>query len=119
MRGAFHDAATGSDGSLEKFQGAAPNRGLEGRVATRFVGNNRGSLSKADTIQLAKVMAVKEAGGPDLPFVPGRRDNPNPDPSTLGRIPDQNESFDASLRLFRQYALSNKEAVAFCIQFFF
>ena len=71
-------------------------------------------MSKADIIQLGGIIAVKEAGGPDIKFTPGRKDNPNPDEAKLSQLPAPSDSFDEVLRKFRAIGLNRREALVFC-----
>ncbi|OWM68861.1 hypothetical protein CDL15_Pgr025048 [Punica granatum] len=73
-------------------------------------------ISYADFYQaifksLAGVVAVEVTGGPEIPFHPGREDNPHPPPE--GRLPDATKGADHLRVVFgEQMGLSDKDIVA-------
>ncbi|KAK9127242.1 hypothetical protein Syun_016039 [Stephania yunnanensis] len=122
LRLAWHSAGTfdvktksgGPFGTMrhasEQAHGA--NRGLE--IAVRLLEPIKEQvpiLSYADFYQLAGVVAVEVAGGPEVPFHPGREDRHEPPPE--GRLPDATKGSDHLRQVFgTQMGLTDKDIVA-------
>jgi L-ascorbate peroxidase len=109
LRGAFHDQGTGSQASLVRFPNTGPNAGMGGSVATNFIQGAQGSISSADVIQIAGIVALKKCGGIDVPIALGRRDNLNVPVSILDRIPSPAETFQRVTAKFQQMGLNKQE----------
>jgi L-ascorbate peroxidase len=119
LRGAFHDSSTGSEASLARFPNSGLNRGLGGSVATNFVQNAQGTISSADVIQIAGIVALKKCGGIDVPIALGRRDNPRVSESVLNRIPSPSESLRSVLNKFERMGLNKQEMMVLSKNSFF
>jgi hypothetical protein len=76
----------------------------------RFV---KPGVSLADLIFLGGLLAVKECGGPNIPFHAGRADVANPNPT--GMLPDTIEPFNGLLDKFRRMGLSLREMIILSI----
>lgn len=69
------------------------------------------NISYGDFYQLAGVVAVEVAGGPEIPFHPGREDKT--EPPQEGRLPDATKGSDHLRDVFcKQMGLSDKDIVA-------
>lgn len=66
-------------------------------------------LSYADFYQLAGVVAVEVTGGPDIPFHPGRKDNP--ESPEEGRLPDAKKGASHLRHVFAHMGFGDKEIV--------
>ncbi|XP_059429619.1 L-ascorbate peroxidase, cytosolic-like [Corylus avellana] len=122
LRLAFHSAGTfdvktrtgGPFGTMKQSEelGHAANSGLD--IAVRLlepIKEQFPTLSYADFYQLAGVVAVEVAGGPEIPFHPGREDKPELPPE--GRLPDANKGCDHLRVVFgKQMGLSDQDIVA-------
>ncbi|CAL9228043.1 unnamed protein product [Arabidopsis halleri] len=121
LRLAWHDAGTydaqsktgGPNGSIrneEEFTHGA-NSGL--KIALDLcegVKAKNPKITYADLYQLAGVVAVEVTGGPDIVFVPGRKDS-NVSPKE-GRLPDAKQGFQHLRDVFYRMGLSDKDIVA-------
>ncbi|GLT52829.1 hypothetical protein SLA2020_261460 [Shorea laevis] len=90
--------------------GHAANSGLD--IAVRLLEPIKEQfpiLSYADFYQLAGVVAVEIAGGPEIPFHPGHKPKPPPE----GRLPDATNGSDHLRMVFgQQMGLSDQDIVA-------
>ncbi|KAL1215687.1 L-ascorbate peroxidase 3 [Cardamine amara subsp. amara] len=121
LRLAWHDAGTydaqsktgGPNGSIrneEEYTHGA-NSGL--KIAIDLCEGVKAKYPKityADLYQLAGVVAVEVTGGPDISFVPGRKDS-NVCPRE-GRLPDAKQGFQHLRHIFYRMGLSDKDIVA-------
>jgi L-ascorbate peroxidase len=88
------------------------NRGLDS-FAPQFVeAAKKQGASDADIIQLAGVVSIKHCGGPNIPFVGGRRDNLNPNPIVVDRLPGRKEKYESIKAKFRSQGITPEEMVA-------
>eukprot|EP01012_Entosiphon_sulcatum_P047083 TRINITY_DN6371_c0_g2_i1.p2 TRINITY_DN6371_c0_g2~~TRINITY_DN6371_c0_g2_i1.p2 ORF type:complete len:256 (-),score=33.60 TRINITY_DN6371_c0_g2_i1:44-811(-) len=97
----------------ESTQGA--NNGLAvARDALATVRAAFPGISYADLWQLAAVVAVADMGGPEIAFVPGRKDASNCArcAAWLGRLPDGNRTADHVRAVFGRMGLTDRETVA-------
>ncbi|ESQ50858.1 hypothetical protein EUTSA_v10022797mg [Eutrema salsugineum] len=121
LRLAWHDAGTydaksktgGPNGSIrnETEYSHGANSGL--KIALDLCEDVKSKLPKisyADLYQLAGVVAVEVTGGPDISFVPGRKDCN--DCTDEGRLPDANQGFKHLKDVFYRMGLSDKDIVA-------
>uniref|UniRef100_A0A1J3J174 L-ascorbate peroxidase n=1 Tax=Noccaea caerulescens TaxID=107243 RepID=A0A1J3J174_NOCCA len=121
LRLAWHDAGTydaqsktgGPNGSIrnEEECNHGANSGL--KVALDLCAGVKAKHPKitfADLFQLAGVVAVEVTGGPDISFVPGRKDS-NACPKE-GRLPDAKQGFQHLRDVFYRMGLSDKDIVA-------
>ncbi|XP_010526895.1 PREDICTED: L-ascorbate peroxidase 3, peroxisomal [Tarenaya hassleriana] len=121
LRLAWHDAGTydaktktgGPNGSIrneEEFTHGA-NSGLKIALdLCEAVKGKHPKISYADLYQLAGVVAVEVTGGPDISFVPGRKDS-NVCPKE-GRLPDAKQGVRHLRDIFHRMGLSDKDIVA-------
>ncbi|ESQ53617.1 hypothetical protein EUTSA_v10025911mg [Eutrema salsugineum] len=121
LRLAWHDAGTydaqsktgGPNGSIrneEEFNHGA-NSGLKIALdLCESVKAKHPKITYADLYQLAGVVAVEVTGGPDISFVPGRKDS-NVCPRE-GRLPDAKQGFQHLRDVFYRMGLSDKDIVA-------
>ncbi|XP_019199182.1 PREDICTED: L-ascorbate peroxidase, cytosolic-like [Ipomoea nil] len=97
---------------LKAEQGHGANTGLD--IAVKLLEPFKEQfpiISHADLYQLAGVVAVEITGGPEVPFHPGRQDNP--EPPLEGRLPNANKGNDHLRDVFvKQMGLSDKDIVA-------
>lgn len=118
LREAFHDAGT-YDNTNPRLPG-----GADASVMSLLIGGNKGldsfapqfvdaalkvNASNADIIQLAGVVSVKHCGGPNIPFVGGRRDNLTPNPLVVARLPGRNEKVEEVIAKFAKQGLTPQE----------
>lgn len=121
LRLAWHDAGTydaqsktgGPNGSIrnEEEHTHGANSGL--KIALDLcegVKAKHPKITYADLYQLAGVVAVEVTGGPDIVFVPGRKDS-NVCPKE-GRLPDAKQGFQHLRDVFYRMGLSDKDIVA-------
>ncbi|KAG7579381.1 hem peroxidase [Arabidopsis thaliana x Arabidopsis arenosa] len=121
LRLAWHDAGTydaesktgGPNGSIrnEEEYSHGANSGL--KIALDLceeVKTKHPKISYADLYQLAGVVAVEVTGGPDISFVPGRKDSNSC--TDEGRLPDANQGFKHLKDVFYRMGLSDKDIVA-------
>ncbi|BDA51207.1 probable L-ascorbate peroxidase 4, peroxisomal [Coccomyxa sp. Obi] len=108
IRLAFNDALTydaptntsGANGSIRNKKELAHegNKGLQHAVdLLKPIKEKYPNLSYADFFQLAGMLAVEAAGGPTIPFTPGRKDSWSFPPS--GRLPDPTIAENATAHL--------------------
>ncbi|KFK30138.1 hypothetical protein AALP_AA7G221800 [Arabis alpina] len=121
LRLAWHDAGTydaqsktgGPNGSIrnEEECGHGANSGLKIAIdLCEGVKAKHPKITYADLYQLAGVVAVEVTGGPDIIFVPGRKDS-NVCPRE-GRLPDAKQGFQHLRDVFYRMGLSDKDIVA-------
>jgi catalase (peroxidase I) len=111
------DLTGGSNGATMRFcpesrHGANNGLGIA-RDALEPVKRKHPSLSYADLWVLASIVAIKEMGGPDINFTPGRsdaRDGRSTPPE--GRLPDANRNADHIRAIFYRMGFSDREIVA-------
>ncbi|KAH0892162.1 hypothetical protein HID58_054591 [Brassica napus] len=121
LRLAWHDAGTydaesktgGPNGSIrnEAEYSHGANSGL--KIALDLcedVKTKHPKISYADLYQLAGVVAVEVTGGPDISFVPGRKDSNAC--TDEGRLPDANQGSKHLKDVFHRMGLSDKDIVA-------
>ncbi|KAF3508601.1 hypothetical protein F2Q69_00004484 [Brassica cretica] len=77
---------------------------------TEDVKTKHPKISYADLYQLAGVVAVEVTGGPDISFVPGRKDSNAC--TDEGRLPDANQGSKHLKDVFHRMGLSDKDIVA-------
>lgn len=121
LREAFHDA-----GTFKKNDRRLPG-GADASVMSLLIGGNKGldnfapqfveaalkaGASNADIIQLAGVISIKHCGGPNIPFVGGRRDNLTPHPLVVDRLPGRKEKYASIKAKFASQGLTPQEMVA-------
>lgn len=114
VRLAFHDAATGADGSVRFELERSENVGPSLRAALRSlepVVRNCG-VSWADAIAIGGAAAVEATGGPFIEVRAGRTDAQRPGPE--GALPDPGFNGPDISAYFRKRGLSDEEAVAMC-----
>ncbi|ESQ50857.1 hypothetical protein EUTSA_v10023023mg, partial [Eutrema salsugineum] len=111
LRLSWHDAGTyDAKSNTEEYTHGA-NNGLKVAldlcedVKTKFP-----KISYADLYQLAGVVAVEVTGGPDISFIPGRKDSNAC--TDEGRLPDANQGFKHLKDVFYRMGLSDKDIVA-------
>jgi cytochrome c peroxidase len=114
----------GSDGATMRFTPEAAhgaNAGLaEARKRLEKVKAKHPGLSYSDLWILASIVAIKEMGGPDVPFRPGRSDRPSGEWCTPdGRLPDADKGTKpgtiAHIRdIFYRMGMNDQEIVALC-----
>ncbi|KAF4554886.1 Peroxidase-like protein 8 [Elsinoe fawcettii] len=115
-----YDAATdtgGSNGAGMRYEaegGDPANAGLQhARVFLEPVKEKHPWITYSDLWVLGGIVAVKELGGPDVPFLPGRTDYV--DDSKLpprGRLPDGAKGADHIRHIFYRMGFSDQEIVA-------
>jgi len=127
LRLAWHDAGTydkssrtggpraamkHSDGEGEAAHGA--NRGLDiARELLAPIAEKYPTVSTADLWALASVVGIEAAGGPVIPFVPGRKDAQTAKESVEpGRLPDATQGADHLRAVFGRMGLNDAEIVA-------
>jgi len=115
-----YDAKTKTGGSngagmrYEKEGGDGANAGLAvARKMLEPVKKNHPHISYADLWTLASVIAIKEMGGPVIPWRPGRTDftNDNNLPPR-GRLPDATQGPDHIRDVFYRMGFNDREIVA-------
>jgi catalase (peroxidase I) len=85
------------------------NRGLE-NFAPQFVAEARKQgASDADIIQVAGIVSIKHCGGPNIPFASGRRDNLNPNPIVVDRLPGRKENYESVKQKFANQGMTPQE----------
>lgn len=94
--------------------GDPANAGLQhARVFLEPIKEKYPDLTYADLWTLAGVVAIKEMGGPDIPWKAGRTDyvddSKNP---PRGRLPDASQGIDHLRHIFGRMGFSDKEIVA-------
>ncbi|XP_010489243.1 PREDICTED: L-ascorbate peroxidase 3, peroxisomal-like [Camelina sativa] len=121
LRLAWHDAGTydaksktaGPNGSIrneEEYSHGAIS-GLKIAIdLCEDVKAKHPKITYADLYQLAGVIAVEITGGPDISFVPGRKDSNAC--TNEGRLPDANQGFKHLKDVFYRMGLSDKDIVA-------
>jgi len=111
------DHTGGSNGATMRFcpeSRHAANNGLKiARDALEPIKAKYPGISYADLWVLASLVAIKEMGGPSIPFTPGRTDAPDggsapPD----GRLPDAARNADHVRAIFYRMGFSDREIVA-------
>ncbi|EOA31133.1 hypothetical protein CARUB_v10014296mg [Capsella rubella] len=121
LRLAWHDAGTydaesktgGPNGSIrnEEEYSHGANSGLKIAIdLCEEVKTKHPKITYADLYQLAGVVAVEVTGGPDISFVPGRKDSNAC--TEEGRLPDANQGFKHLKDVFYRMGLSDKDIVA-------
>ncbi|CAL9223217.1 unnamed protein product [Arabidopsis halleri] len=121
LRLAWHDAGTydvksktgGPNGSIrnEEEYSHGANSGLKIAIdLCEDVKAKHPKITYADLYQLAGVVAVEITGGPDISFVPGRKDSNAC--TEEGRLPDANQGFKHLKDVFYRMGLSDKDIVA-------
>ncbi|XP_019092683.1 PREDICTED: L-ascorbate peroxidase 3, peroxisomal-like isoform X1 [Camelina sativa] len=121
LRLAWHDAGTydsksktgGPNGSIrtEEEYNHGANIGLKMAIdLCEDVKAKHPKITYADLYQLAGVVAVEITGGPDISFVPGRKDSNAC--TDEGRLPDANQGFKHLKDVFYRMGLSGKDIVA-------
>ncbi|XP_010516362.1 PREDICTED: L-ascorbate peroxidase 3, peroxisomal-like isoform X2 [Camelina sativa] len=121
LRLAWHDAGTydaksktgGPNGSIrnEEEYNHGANSGLKIAIdLCEDVKAKHPKITYADLYQLAGVVAVEITGGPDINFVPGRKDSNAC--TDEGRLPDANQGFKHLKDVFYRMGLSDKDIVA-------
>ncbi|QIW99047.1 hypothetical protein AMS68_004565 [Peltaster fructicola] len=125
VRLAWHSAGTycadtdtgGSNGAGMRYEaegGDPANAGLQhARVFLEPVREKYPDLTYADLWTLAGVVAIKEMGGPDIPWKAGRTDYV--DDSKLpprGRLPDASQGIDHLRHIFYRMGFNDQEIVA-------
>ncbi|CAE5985043.1 unnamed protein product [Arabidopsis arenosa] len=121
LRLAWHDAGTydaksktgGPNGSIrnEEEHSHGANSGLKIAIdLCEEVKAKHPTITYADLYQLAGVVAVEITGGPDISFVPGRKDSNAC--TEEGRLPDANQGFKHLKDVFYRMGLSDKDIVA-------
>ncbi|KAL1297309.1 hypothetical protein AAFC00_004860 [Neodothiora populina] len=125
LRLAWHSAGTycaetdtgGSNGAGMRYEaegGDPANAGLQhARVFLETVKAKHSWITYADLWTLAGVVAVKEMGGPEIPWKPGRTDYV--DDSKLpprGRLPDAAQGADHIRWIFYRMGFTDQEIVA-------
>ncbi|KAI3986154.1 hypothetical protein MKX01_004298 [Papaver californicum] len=121
LRLAWHSAGTfdvktrtgGPFGTMKQAEelAHAANNGLD--IAIRLlepIEKQFPTLSYADFVQLAGVVAVEVTGGPEVPFHPGREDKPKPPPE--GRLPNATKGSDHLRDVFYGMGLNDQDIVA-------
>ncbi|XP_010432358.1 PREDICTED: L-ascorbate peroxidase 3, peroxisomal-like [Camelina sativa] len=121
LRLAWHDAGTydaqsktgGPNGSIrnEEEYSHGANNGL--KIALDLCEGVKAKYPKityADLYQLAGVVAVEVTGGPDINFVPGRKDSKVS--TREGRLPDAKQGFQHLRDVFYRMGVSDKDIVA-------
>eukprot|EP00899_Mesostigma_viride_P008051 jgi/Mesvir1/17247/Mv07658-RA.1 len=122
LRLAWHDAGTydqrtrtgGANGSIRNDPecGHSANNGL--KIAMDLLAPVKAKypvISYADFFQLAGIVAVEVTGGPEVEFVPGRKDSNVCTPD--GRLPDANKSTNHLRDVFiTQMGLTERDIVA-------
>ncbi|CAN6463172.1 unnamed protein product [Victoria cruziana] len=122
LRLAWHSAGTfdvktktgGPFGTIKNSVelGHSANAGLD--IAVRLlepIKEQFPTLSYADFVQLAGVVAIEVTGGPDIVFHPGREDKT--EPPVEGRLPDATKGSDHLRVVFKeQMGLSDQDIVA-------
>jgi L-ascorbate peroxidase len=111
-----YDAKTKTGGAFGTIRLAGElkhgaNAGLE--IAVRLIDPIHEEfliISYADFVQLAGTVAVEIAGGPTVPFHPGRKDKDTIPPE--GRLPDATKGPSHLRDVFYAYGLDDKEIVA-------
>jgi L-ascorbate peroxidase len=102
----------GADGSVQHLANVGGNRGLDS-FAPQFVeAAKKEGVSDADIIQLAGIVSIKHCGGPNIPFIGGRRDNKNPNPIVVDRLPGRKEKYEAIKAKFISQGITPEEMVA-------
>jgi L-ascorbate peroxidase len=91
------------------------NLGLDSFAPQFIEESKKKGMSNADIIQLAAVVSVKHCGGPDIPFVGGRKDNKNPNPVVVDRLPGPNEDYEDVKEKFRRQGITEKEMAVLVI----
>ncbi|KAH6799301.1 RADIATION SENSITIVE 17 [Perilla frutescens var. frutescens] len=121
LRLAWHDAGTydaktksgGPNGSIrnETEYKHAANKGLKIAIdLCEEVKAKHPRMSYADLYQLAGVVAVEVTGGPNVEFVPGRKDSmASPEE---GRLPDATQGASHLRNVFNRMGLSDQDIVA-------
>nr|ACI15209.1 peroxisomal ascorbate peroxidase [Salicornia brachiata] len=121
VRLAWHDAGTycaktntgGPNGSIRNEEECAhgANNGLKKAVNwCEEVKSKHPKITYADLYQLAGVVAVEVTGGPNIDFVPGRKDS-NVCPKE-GRLPDATKGPPHLRDIFYKMGLTDKDIVA-------
>ncbi|CAN6470989.1 unnamed protein product [Victoria cruziana] len=120
LRLAWHSAGTfdfksmsgGPFGTIKSELSHGANAGLD--IAVRLLEPVREqfpSLTYADFVQLAGVVAIEVTGGPEIPFHPGRQDKT--EAAVEGRLPDATKGSDHLRVVFKdQMGLSDQDIVA-------
>jgi len=111
------DHTGGSNGSTMRFcpeSRHAANNGLKiARDALEPIKQRHPEISYADLWVLASIVAIKNMGGPDIHFSPGRVDAPNGSVSPPdGRLPDAARNADHVRAIFYRMGFSDREIVA-------
>jgi len=90
------------------------NNGLNiARDALEPIKKRHPNISYADLWVLASIVAIKEMGGPDVKFTPGRTDAPNGTYAPPGgRLPDAARNADHIRAIFYRMGFSDREIVA-------
>ena len=111
------DHTGGSNGATMRFcpesrHGA--NNGLAiARNALEPIKKKHAGISYADLWVLASIVAIKEMGGPDVKFTPGRTDAPDGRHAPPnGRLPDATRNADHIRAIFYRMGFSDREIVA-------
>lgn len=115
-----YDLATGTGGSdgagmrYENEGGDPANAGLQhARVFLEPVKAKHPSLSYADLWTLAGVVAIKEMGGPEIPWKSGRTDfGDDAKCPPRGRLPDASQAADHLRDVFYRMGFNDQEIVA-------
>lgn len=68
-------------------------------------------VSYADLYQLASIVAIEYSGGPKIPFVFGRKDQPAEACSPDGRLPDANKRMGHLRDIFYRMGFNDKEII--------
>ncbi|EGR29908.1 hypothetical protein IMG5_146260 [Ichthyophthirius multifiliis] len=111
------DRTGGSNGSTMRFEKEnkdPQNQGLEyARNFLETIKNRYPGISYSDLWILASYVAIEEARGPKIEFVPGRKDAywQNKCPPN-GRLPDLNKDSKHLREVFYRMGFSDKEIVA-------
>lgn len=125
VRLAWHSAGTydketdtgGSNGAGMRYEaegGDPANAGLQhGRAFLEPVKERHPWITYSDLWTLAGVVAIKEAGGPDVPWQPGRTDLVNDSKvPPRGRLPDGAQGADHVRHVFYRMGFNDQEIVA-------
>jgi len=111
------DKTGGSNGATMRFSPECQhgaNNGLKiARDALESIKAKHSNISYADLWVLASIVAIKELGGPEIRFTPGRVDAPNNKTTpTDGRLPDATRNADHIRAVFYRMGFSDREIVA-------
>ncbi|CAG8707061.1 3152_t:CDS:2, partial [Acaulospora colombiana] len=107
----------GSDGSTMRFSPEsdhAANAGLKvARDKLEPIKQANSEITYADLWSLAGVVAVQESGGPNIPWIPGRKDADSSAACTPdGRLPDASKGSSHLRDIFYRMGFNDREIVA-------